>query len=209
MAFCSLFELRLSVAALEGADLASGGEATISVTGPDLAGTLTFSFTYEAAGLPSLELLQPQAVTVRETGGAVVQLLLSNFPSSGCGLVSCAAEAKNVSIEVDGVAATVQAVQDSNGLLEILFVPPLLSTATSKSSVLSALDSSSTPIYVNFHLKYVSPSPVIEPVDGPQTGGIEITVTAVGWGDMSASLTAGDLVVTFADQQAVVTDVVG
>lgn len=108
-------------------------------------------------------------------------------------------------VEIDSVSATVTSHEDIDGLLKVVLVPPRRGSAGLKSAFVSVRDLQAQTVAVNFEFSYRPPTPYINPVDGPVAGGTPVTITAIGWGAISTSLTSeSDVIVEFGGEEATV-----
>jgi len=134
--YCSLFELLLKSHPLSAKHQSWGGLATISINS-----AVSFTYSFQAAGSPSIDLIEPRSQPLCAQGAEPFKFFLRNFPSKQCkSAAACKVEAENGGLQIifgDSVGR-VNKVQDINGLLLIEVLAPTSGVAGISDGSISA-----------------------------------------------------------------------
>jgi len=189
---CTVFALTLTSPQSNPDGIDVGGVANISISYGEIVMSTTIS--YISAAAPSLEMLSPSYQLLQQLGLEPIEVIVKNFPSRDCAMTStCAQEATtgNLQAFIGTVAAkVVSAVDRKNGLLSISMLAPQFNAASPglRGMVQATIPESRRQTLVEFAFDVRAAPPTILPSEGPLEGGIIVTVTARGWGNLSARI---------------------
>jgi len=142
-AHCLLFELKLESKPLDDRDQLTGGIATVSIY-PTIYPTLSFKYTFQAAGNPSLDFMVPKRQKLFcEQGYKPIKFFLLNFPSQKCkDRSTCAQESEwgGLQVQFGQGVGRIQRFEDANGLLLVEAFSPATGVAGLSEGRITALD---------------------------------------------------------------------
>jgi hypothetical protein len=201
--YCSLFELLLKSHPLSAKHQSWGGLATISINS-----AVSFTYSFQAAGSPSIDLIEPRSQPLCAQGAEPFKFFLRNFPSKQCkSAAACKVEAENGGLQIifgDSVGR-VNKLQDINGLLLIEVLAPTSGVAGISDGSISAQDFDGKRKSLLFSVSFDLPEATVVPMNGPVAGGSLVTMKAFGWGATVLSISGPeDLTVNFGKTRAAI-----
>ena len=144
------------------------------------------NYQYISNVVPVVDSYSPRTQLVTDAGSKIINVFTKNFPSPGCSSTSCRADILNISILFGKSPGTVTGSSDSGNLLVINCLSPVVIQANSVVVTLTAFSKSTRATNrVSFVFSYTTPPAQIIPVDGSSAGGTYVTITAMGWGNVS------------------------
>jgi cysteine-rich repeat protein len=195
---CSSFELKLLLPVFSGNLTLPATVQYEVVTGSVAA---SFGFRYARPDAPELKLVSPTRQTLSEAGSVEILVLISNFPTTSCMAIrSCAEEASSATVKFGSVAGVIKSLSnvDSNGLLDMRVLAP--SSVMQPNSVTVQVVQGEA--VASFKYTYAIPPALVSPADAPVSGGLAVTITAVGFPSPEDIEKACNLHISFGGIQA-------
>ena len=152
-----------------------------------------FTFSYVSMTDPEIAFVSRKSLILpvnSNTGFVRVKLL--NFPSPSCDKICYDSLSQTTTVEFGAIESTIMVRSKPLEALELDLVVPAYGKAEIVPVVIKTT-SNRMAINVSFDFEFVAPPATVNPIDGVTLGGTTVTITAIGWGDASNSLSASNL----------------
>ena len=186
MRYCSLhrFSLLLPASGNPDGETTSGSYPIHVFMSNSILGQMTF--TYAAESAPRIRHVSTTSLVLPTSGQDVIQVYLENFPSSGCSTQTCF-NSLDIAVKFGAIVGKLDRRSASGQTLVLNILVPAYNKAEMVSVLVTAL-SSNLNSSISFDFEFVAPPAMINPADGVLQGGTMVTITAIGWGDISNSV---------------------
>uniref|UniRef100_A0A7S0MAX3 GAIN-B domain-containing protein n=1 Tax=Cryptomonas curvata TaxID=233186 RepID=A0A7S0MAX3_9CRYP len=196
-ALCALHSISFELpSSADGIDVSSDVQLDFFASGMPMGKA---SYRYIANSQAVVDSFDPKSLFVTESGMKNITIFTKNFPTAGCTRnSSCQADLDTLSVTVTfgKLSGVVTAISDSGSFLIISCLSPVVNQAESVTVTVQGLSKSQrTKANLTFGFTYTVPPAIVKPVDGSSLGGTLLTVTALGWGDVSNRINSTDLVI--------------